>query len=63
MYLGGWEVKVAFNPVHCELHCSYRRTREDSLLKPVTSIRIYSGLATLFFDGLYPIYSRPVRIL
>ena len=41
--LGGWEVTVAFDTAHCVIHCTYRRTREALLLKPITSIRIYSG--------------------
>jgi hypothetical protein len=44
-YLGGWEVTVAFDPEHCQLHCTYRKTRQEALLKPITSIRIYAGPA------------------
>ena len=41
--LGGWEVTVALDTAHCVIHCTYRRTREALLLKPITSIRIYAG--------------------
>ena len=41
--LGGWEVTVAFDPAHCELHCTYRRTREGPFLQPITTIRINSS--------------------
>jgi hypothetical protein len=41
--LGGWEVTVAFDAAHCALHCTYRRTRDTLLLKPITSIRVYTG--------------------
>jgi hypothetical protein len=44
--LGGWEVTVAFDPMHCVIHCTYRRTRDAVLLQPVTSIRIYAGPGT-----------------
>jgi len=41
--LGGWEVTVAFDPAHCAIHCTYRRTRDAVLLKPITWIRIHSA--------------------
>ena len=40
--IGGWEVTVALDTAHCVVHCTYRRTREALLLKPITSIRIHT---------------------
>jgi hypothetical protein len=41
--LGGWKVTVSIDSTHCEIHCTYRRTRDTLLLKPITLIRIYAG--------------------
>src|SRR5262249_5153855 len=41
---GEWEVTVAFDPVHCDIYCAYRRRTDSvvrtSLLPPVTTIRV-----------------------
>jgi len=42
--LGGWEVTVVFDPVHCDLYCTYRRKPGTArLLPPLAAIQIYAS--------------------
>jgi hypothetical protein len=52
--LGGWEVTAGFDPIRCEVYCTYRQKTDASgrtpavslLAPPITIVEVYTDLAS-----------------